>query len=490
MVSWTSFIGKTGLAFNILDTTAISIRLLISGQIEDSFVVDQYRVNEYNDKKTSFEKFGNDVTWVQVDRVANALSGYLINPGIYFGTKVNIGDIPIPPPSNAWPNLQLPISCDSIDQRELIKINEIFPWNEKYPPYIELAIHDDISLDFLSISGDHLATELEFLLNSSGTTLEKNSFFLISSTGFRQSEGIQSVRNRDFSLVSTWSWLLITIGSWQNRRVMDIVYLSGNSTGKSSYFSSTSHQCARILDYLDDFSPGFDQKFLKYFPVGTVAKIESPPITTGDQSETSGCLLTWQVGMFSWETPVSTGIPSIANQYTIRIMNVDYDPPGSDTNNEKITLLATNLSGDQSPLDLSKIFRLKVNGTNKTLPRILPMNIPTTFTKTFWFPNSTDDRKDVIIQLVYDDYIFDTYTYNPNVLNEEEVRTGDAESTGTLLDLSWLQFTITYVLPNPKGSDKFEALWLLLSGQEVQTNPPSASADTSPFIKEASKMVL
>ena len=107
---------------------------------------------------------------------------------------------------------------------------------------------------------------------------------------------------------------------------------------------------------------------------------------------------------------------------------MDYDPEGSDTNNETITLLATNLSGDQTPLDLSTIFRLKVNGTNKTLPRILPMNVPTTFTKTFGFPNSTDDGQKVIVQLTYGDYIFDTYTYDPNILPEQEI-TGDVEST-------------------------------------------------------------
>lgn len=467
MILGTSFIGKTGLAFNILDTAAINIQILISGQMEDDFVVDQYLVGEYNDKKTSLERFGNGITWVQVDRVANTLSGYLINPGMYFGTKVDIKDTPTPI-IQSWADLQPPISCDSIDQRDLIKINEIFPWNEKYPPYIELAIHGDISLDLLSISGDRLASGLEFLLNSSGTTLEKNSFLLISSTGLWQDQGVQSVRNRDFSLVSTWSWLLITIGSWQTRRVMDIVFLSGNSTGKSSYFSSTSYQCARILDYLDDFSPGFDQKFLKYFPVSTVVKIESPPIATGSQSETGGCLLTWPVSMFSWDTWVSTDISSIINQYTIRIMNVDYDPPGSDTNNEKITLLATNLSGDQTPLDLSKVFRLKVNGTNKTLPRTLSMNTLTTFAKTFGFPNSTDGWKNVIVQLVYDDYVFDTYTYNPNKKEEEEVETGDFESTGVFLDLSWLQFTITYVLPNPKGSDKAEELWLKIDHRTIE----------------------
>jgi hypothetical protein len=77
------------------------------------------------------------------------------------------------------------------------------------------------------------------------------------------------------------------------------------------------------------------------------------------------------------------------SDYVIHIVNVEYDPEGSDTNNEKITLLANNISGNQSPVDLSKVFRLKVNGTNKTLPRILPMDTPTTFTKTFGFPNST-----------------------------------------------------------------------------------------------------
>ena len=39
-----------------------------------------------------------------------------------------------------------------------ITIDEIFPGDEKYPPYIELAISDNITLDSLSISGNRLAT--------------------------------------------------------------------------------------------------------------------------------------------------------------------------------------------------------------------------------------------------------------------------------------------------------------------------------------------
>jgi len=434
-VSGNVFIGKTGLALNMTDTSSITIQLIVSDQMVDNFFVDQYRVNIYNDKKTSFEKVGDISTRVQISRLANMQNGYIINPGIYFNTG-SVTDVSFSP-NDSWLHLQLPISCTEVAEADTIRINEVFPGNEKYPPYIELAISDNITLDSLSISGNRLATWLDFLFTTPGTTLEKDSLFLISSTGFwATNEQLPGVRNSDFSLVSTWNYLLITIGSWQSRRVMDIVYLSGNTLGKSSYFASTSYQCARILDSLDDFSPGFDKKFLKYFPVTTVTKIEYIQSATGSQSGTGSCQTPSTVSLTSWNTQVSTDISSSLAAYTIRIINVDYDPEGSDTNNEKITLLATNISGDQTSLDLSKIFRLKVNGTTKTLPRTLPMNVPTTFTKTFGFPNSTKSGEDVIVQLVYGEYIFDTYAYNPKKLStkDEEALTTTGYLVTSVLD--------------------------------------------------------
>ncbi|MEI8009535.1 MAG: hypothetical protein WCI00_09615 [bacterium] len=95
-VSGSQYIGKTGLALNLTDTSPINIQLIISGQIVDSFLIDQYRVNFYNDKKTSFEKVGLIPTRIQSDRVANAQSGYMINPGVYFRTGTVI-DISFPP---------------------------------------------------------------------------------------------------------------------------------------------------------------------------------------------------------------------------------------------------------------------------------------------------------------------------------------------------------------------------------------------------------
>ena len=629
-VSAYQYIAKTGLALNLTDTAAINIQLLLSGQIEDVFVVDQYRVNKYNDKKTSFEKVGTTVTPVVSDRIVNAQSGYIVSPGKYFPTGTIVADVTFAPG-----HLPLPISCDSVDQRDLIKINEIFLGNEKYPPYIELSVHEDIDINYLSLSGDLLFTGIEFSWGSSGMYLEDNSLLLVSSSGVRNGEWLPVLQSDDFSLVSTWHWLLITIGSWQSRRVMDIVYSSGDMVGKSTYFTSITQQCARVFAGVDDFSPGFEQKFLKYFPVHTVTKIEYAQTSSSVSSGVQICQSTGQIGTLSWDNPITADISSPREGYTIKILNIDYDPDGVDTNNEKITLLATTTLGSSLPLDLNKVFRLKVNGTNKTLPRILPLNIPTTFTKTFGFPNSTASGQDVVVSLTYGEYIFDTYTYNPKKLSSKDAEaltntgyyvssvidgdtfrikyegktqsirmlgidapesnktrykhlecfgtqakdylkslidkkritfkfdssqdqrdmydrllayvflgdqninqtmiedgyakeytfkttysyqsqfrqaqksaqdqqvglrnestcgvslsgidlTGDIETTGANIDLSGLQFTITYVLPNPKWSDTTEELGLVIDGNEkdvVGTNPPSASADTSPFIK-------
>jgi hypothetical protein len=90
-------IGKTGLALSMTDTAAVRIHLLISGQIEDSFLVDQYRVNKYNDKKTSFERVAEVPTRVQTNRITHAQLGYSINPGTYFTTGVISNNVSLPP---------------------------------------------------------------------------------------------------------------------------------------------------------------------------------------------------------------------------------------------------------------------------------------------------------------------------------------------------------------------------------------------------------
>ena len=97
------------------------------------------------------------------------------------------------------------------------------------------------------------------------------------------------------------------------------------------------------------------------------------------------------------------------SDYQISITHIDYDPDGSDTWNETITIQ----SNSSKPLDLSKI-KMKVNATNKKLTGILDPHSSITLKWTFGFPNSTKDWSDVVVILFYENHIFATYTYNPN----------------------------------------------------------------------------
>lgn len=97
------------------------------------------------------------------------------------------------------------------------------------------------------------------------------------------------------------------------------------------------------------------------------------------------------------------------SDYKLSITHIDYDPEWSDSWNETITIQ----SKSSKSLDLSEI-KMKVNTTNKKLTWILEPYSSLTLTWSFWFPNSTKDNSDVVVILFYDNYIFSTYTYNPN----------------------------------------------------------------------------
>jgi len=101
--------------------------------------------------------------------------------------------------------------------------------------------------------------------------------------------------------------------------------------------------------------------------------------------------------------------PFNPSDYQLSIVHIDYDPDGTDSGNETITIQ----SNSSKALDLSKI-KMKVNATNKKITWILEPNSTLTLKWSFGFPNSTRDGSDVVVILFYDNYIFSTYTYNPN----------------------------------------------------------------------------
>ena len=109
------------------------------------------------------------------------------------------------------------------------------------------------------------------------------------------------------------------------------------------------------------------------------------------------------------ETKEEKSEPFNPSDYQLSITHIDYDPEWSDSWNESITIQ----SKSSKSLDLSKI-KMKVNATNKKLTWILEPYSTITLKWNFWFPNSTKDNSDVVVVLFYDNYIFSTYTYNPN----------------------------------------------------------------------------
>lgn len=120
--------------------------------------------------------------------------------------------------------------------------------------------------------------------------------------------------------------------------------------------------------------------------------------------------------------------------YKIRIDHIDYDPDGSDTNNEKITFIMD--AG--SPVDLSE-FHILINWIKKKLKETLVPWTPLTLVGTYWFSNN----KQTCVVLQYQDHIYDTYCYDP-----EEDTQKEQES----LFRSWT-IQIDSILYDPPGND-------------------------------------
>ncbi|HOQ79112.1 MAG TPA: thermonuclease family protein, partial [Candidatus Absconditabacterales bacterium] len=116
------------------------------------------------------------------------------------------------------------------------------------------------------------------------------------------------------------------------------------------------------------------------------------------------------------EEEVFTG--NIASLKNIKIKHIDYDPPGSDKDNETITLLL--LTGTQ--VDLSKYtlqYIKEGKATNKSLKGILTFGAEQTFKGDYTLPNSTQDKNPVIVHILNpNQQIVDTYIYNPNKIKE------------------------------------------------------------------------
>ncbi len=190
-------------------------------------------------------------------------------------------------------------------------------------------------------------------------------------------------------------------------------------------------------------------------------------------SNSSNCILLLKDALiqdkfcYSASSSTQSSSTSVTNQiqnenkvswYEIQITQIDFDPIGSDKENEKIWLKL--ISNSIQSLDLSN-FKIQIQRdgkiSNHSIEGVLSSNIEQFIHTNSIFPNTTNDWLDVQVSLLQDDVLFSSYTYNPNQTKSETL-------TWFSSPYSWLNFQITFVLPNPNWNDKWnEKLWILVS---------------------------
>ncbi len=145
-----------------------------------------------------------------------------------------------------------------------------------------------------------------------------------------------------------------------------------------------------------------------------------------------------------------TNDENIFQTNVIKIVDIDYDPPGADWNNESVTLLL--LSGDFVDLSGYNFYYTKDGKTQKTKAQIngiLSHGNKQTFKWWFAFPNSTTDKNSVTVNLIWPDKkVVDTYIYNPNKITQ--IPAGEYEVISVIdwdtikIEYEWQEFTIRF----------------------------------------------
>lgn len=418
------------------DTKAIAISLSRSWQLVDQFLADTGMVTHYNDKKTSLEKApsstGYIITWTSRPRQLNVTSDYLANPGSFRITVLDFssGSDGI---SGAGDTGSLPSDCLLLSPAPLFQLSEVFRGNEQRDFFIEILALQDFSGDSFTLSGSFLASPIIVSLDSIWNHLEQGRRLIISSGQKRKDEQILSLDNQGLAASESGGWLEILLGSGQSGQVMDIASIGAKIVGSSLYLDPNSTGCMGNLTRRWWFSPWFDEQFLKYFPGTTWYKIlcDAPKPTSSIAPTSCQSPIVSDPKVITTTLTGSETIPDTPKN--IHITFVDYDPPGSDTSNEKITLLGSWETGERSLLLQKPDWYLKINSTKRYLSGLLISNEPLTLLGSFSFPNSSKSGVEIEVQLRYQNELLDTYKYLPGKIVSVALTGSDPISTGSYL---------------------------------------------------------
>ncbi len=408
-------------------------------QQKDELIVHPEWTQFLKGKDSSFEKVFLNGQWLTtrttLDRIKNMkvytqdweTNQLIANPWVYFTEAENAKDISQPKvqqEENSGDE-ESPVDCANFTDRHRLEVQELFFWNTVYQPFIELKrVDTPWKISHLRLTGTLLEKELVIEKNEDTKDLrDKNLTFVLWNSEFWNDKGIDSILNPDFAFQNQ-SWYLMLEGLvGQERQVLDIVKLTKTENGKSAYHQGNLQWCTRIFDQVSDFSPWFDQKFLDFFQIDSEPKIEYIKIWGGGGScscptQEDLCPAKKDNKKENTETKVQEdedkkkenkqdGVPPLdIENYQVKIEDIDYDPEGSDTGKESITMILT--QGESLNLSL---LTLDINGKNKKMKGVLEQGVSQTFVGNFWFPNSSKTSDTILVQLKYKDRVLDSYYY-------------------------------------------------------------------------------
>ena len=127
-----------------------------------------------------------------------------------------------------------------------------------------------------------------------------------------------------------------------------------------------------------------------------------------------------------------TGEEEKGNMPIVTILGIEYDPEGSDTNRETITVVLNSGGQEHREGFLSKQRYLKIGSIKRYLSGDVQLQVKHTFTGSFGFPN-TSKSGEVEVQLRYKNQKVAEYIYFPHQILQETKPKPIQELTGNIV---------------------------------------------------------
>lgn len=454
LVSWLTMV--------LNDLWAIDISLLHQWSVIDRFDIDVSLVSPYVNGTNSFERvwyqWSLKITPSTGTRVFNIQSGIIANPGKVFTVADPIivldDDDWLDNGGGTWSVSTWVISTGScIASYSLLTVVELHHQTTGLADYVEIIPMMTLSgLSISPISGQ------EFVISQ---TLRSGHRYVIASSPLWFPLPERVLVMPWFDLAVGGGSLILRVG-WQ---VVDHVVYGGAGSQQSLWLTS-SDPCHRMFASSQIASPGFDERLLSYTQtqIQTITNTVTNTVYVwgwwwGSSCSTPAPINTGQIcqsivsSSGSFTGSVQTGVIKTGNSLTgvtssgfvssgmqtPRILGIDYDPVGTDTNRESITLWFDGLL----PHSL-RSYTLQRGTTRKTMTALVMTSSVQIFTGNWTFPNTP-----TCIKLQSGTIVLDEYCY-PKMKSPEW--SGMIQSW-VIETWTYVPLKIDHILYDPPGTD-------------------------------------